>query len=93
MHCFHRNLFDSRALVIENLIKYYLIPFSKEQEQAFALCLTRSGAKITARVNRVARWFVFMPKIQIFVTVFKALEWKTWYILWAFGIFKTIWCI
>jgi hypothetical protein len=47
--------------------------------------------------TRVARWFVIIPKIQIFGIVFgivfKALEWKTCYMLWAFGIFKTIWCI
>jgi hypothetical protein len=36
---------------------------------------------------RVARWFVFKPKIQIWVNFFRALQWKMYYILWSLGPF------
>jgi hypothetical protein len=42
---------------------------------------------------RVARWFIFKPKIPIWVKIWRALAWKTllyfmtiWNIFWSFGI-------
>jgi hypothetical protein len=35
---------------------------------------------------RVARWFTFIPKIQIWVNFGRALDGKCWYILWPFGV-------
>jgi hypothetical protein len=75
----------------------------------------RSGAKISshgwnrdekpkllrARVeSRVARWFVFKPKIPIWVNFGRSCYIKSWYIFWPFCLFygrwkysMSIWCI
>jgi hypothetical protein len=37
--------------------------------------------------NRVARWFVFKPKIQIWVNFGGSLNGRCWYILWTLGPF------
>jgi hypothetical protein len=39
---------------------------------------------------RVARWFVFKPKIQIWVTFGVPWIGKCWYVLWPFGIFHDL---
>jgi hypothetical protein len=36
---------------------------------------------------RVARWFVFKPKIQIWVKFGGSCNWRCWYILWTLGPF------
>jgi hypothetical protein len=40
---------------------------------------------------RVARWFVFKPKIQIWVNFGGYCYGKSWYILWPFGLFYGHW--
>jgi hypothetical protein len=37
--------------------------------------------------SRVARWFVFKPKIPIWVSFVGSCNGKSWYILWSFGLF------
>jgi hypothetical protein len=37
--------------------------------------------------SRVARWFVFKPKIPIWVNFGEPWNGKRWHILWSFGIF------
>jgi hypothetical protein len=36
--------------------------------------------------NRVARWYIFKPKIQIWVIFLGAYNGRCWFILWPFGI-------
>jgi hypothetical protein len=43
--------------------------------------------------NKVARWFVFKPKIPIWVNFGGPWNGKCWYILWPFGNVVVIWCI
>jgi hypothetical protein len=43
--------------------------------------------KYIAMRNRVARWFIFKPKTQIWVNFRGPLNGKCCYILWRFGIF------
>jgi hypothetical protein len=40
----------------------------------------------TGLLGRVARWYIFLPKIPIWVTLGE-MNGKCWYILWPFGIF------
>jgi hypothetical protein len=40
---------------------------------------------------RVARWFVFKPKIPIWVNFGGSCNEKSWYILWPFGLFYGHW--
>jgi hypothetical protein len=42
-------------------------------------------------VIRVARWFVFKPKIPIWVNFGESCHGKSWYILWPFGLFNGYW--
>jgi hypothetical protein len=37
--------------------------------------------------RKVARWFIFKPKIQIWVNFRGSCNGRCWYILWSFGIF------
>jgi hypothetical protein len=37
--------------------------------------------------TRVARWFVFKPKIPIWVNFGGSCYGKSWYIIWQFGLF------
>jgi hypothetical protein len=37
--------------------------------------------------NRVARWYIFKPKIPIWVNFLGACNGRGWYILWPFGLF------
>jgi hypothetical protein len=43
--------------------------------------------RATAIYTRDARWFIFMPKIPIWVYFGGSWNGKCWYILWQFGIF------
>jgi hypothetical protein len=45
------------------------------------------GVKVSGRVFRVARWFIFIPKITIWVYFGGHWNGKCWYILWPLGIF------
>jgi hypothetical protein len=50
------------------------------------------GKKYDLRIQlwikfRVARWFIFKPKISILLKFGGPLIGKCWYILWPFGIF------
>jgi hypothetical protein len=55
--------------------------------------LSQATATLRISVNfinqhvRVARWFIFKPKIPIWVNFGRALDWKNGYTLWPFGIF------
>jgi hypothetical protein len=40
-----------------------------------------------------ARWYIFIPKIKNMRKFGRALEWKSWYILWPFGIYWVNWYI
>jgi hypothetical protein len=40
-----------------------------------------------ANQSMVARWFVFKPKIPIWLNFGGPYKGKCWYILWSFGIF------
>jgi hypothetical protein len=40
---------------------------------------------------RVARWFIYRPKITIWVYFRVSCDWKCWYILWPFLIFYGNW--
>jgi hypothetical protein len=42
-------------------------------------------------IIRVARWFVFKPKIPIWVNFGGSCYGKSWYILWPFGLFYGHW--
>jgi hypothetical protein len=41
-------------------------------------------------VNKVARWFVFKPKIQIWVNFGGCCTGRCWYILWTLGPFYSL---
>jgi hypothetical protein len=43
-----------------------------------------SSATIT---YRVARWFIFKPKIPLWVNFGGSCNWRCWHILWPFGLF------
>jgi hypothetical protein len=45
------------------------------------------------RWTRVARWYVFKPKIQIWVNYVGPGNGRCWYILWPFGQSPFIWYI
>jgi hypothetical protein len=47
--------------------------------------------KVCQIPNRVARWFVFKPKIQIWVNFGGSWNGKSWYILEPFGLFYGNW--
>jgi hypothetical protein len=42
---------------------------------------------------RVARWFVFKPKLQIWVNFGGYCNGRCWYISWTFGLFTVFWYI
>jgi hypothetical protein len=47
----------------------------------------RSSRVRTYIASRVARWYIFKPKIQIWVNFGMPLNGKCWYLLWPFGLF------
>jgi hypothetical protein len=49
-----------------------------------------SNIKFQIRVA-IARWFVFKPKTPILGKFWRVLQWKSWYILWPFGLFNCNW--
>jgi hypothetical protein len=52
-------------------------------------CFLSNGPLCTSQVaTRVARWFVFKPKIPLWVNFGGPYNGKCWYILWSFGIFN-----
>jgi hypothetical protein len=49
----------------------------RQPSKQYALCIAR----------RVARWYIFKPKISIWVNFGGPLNGKVWYSLWPFGIY------
>jgi hypothetical protein len=47
--------------------------------------------QLSALATRVARWFVFIPKLPIWVIFGGPWSGKCWHILCPFGIFSAIW--
>jgi hypothetical protein len=49
-------------------------------------CLGKIDQRNTTLHNRVARWYIFKPKIPLWVNFGRPWNRKGWYILWPFGI-------
>jgi hypothetical protein len=57
----------------------------------FCVCLLWNEFHTLRFWTRVARWFVFKPKIPLWVNVVGSCYGKSWYILWSFDLFYSHW--
>jgi predicted RNA-binding protein YlxR (DUF448 family) len=61
--------------------------FVRQRTHSDAPTVSSFGRKKLPRVGtRVARWFVFKPKIQIWVNLGGSCNGRGWYILWTLGL-------
>jgi hypothetical protein len=74
----HTNLiYDNFAFFAQNAVEKIDVKYAK-------MHFKRTQFKVE---TRVARWFVFKPKIPIWVNFGGSCNGSCWYILWPFGLF------
>jgi hypothetical protein len=64
-----------------------VFPEFRHEENQYLLFNARFTLTQALITSRVARWFVFKPKIQIWVNFAGFCNGKCWYILWTLGPF------
>jgi hypothetical protein len=80
-------MFTKRARVVDTLPT----PRNRRVHFSQAIRFRQISKKIGAReMTRVARWFVFKPKIQIWVSFGGSCNGRYWYILWTLGPFYSL---
>jgi hypothetical protein len=84
---------DSRYECTHTYVKNLFILIPSVVKVEFKNCTLTSNTIFLLRrwwprfMNRVARWFVFKPKIPFLVNFVGSCIRRCWYILWPFGIF------
>jgi hypothetical protein len=73
---------------------FFLVNYGQNQFTKLSFCQAGNGRcgciRLLRMSTRVARWYVFKPKIKIWVNFGGPRNEKSWYILWPFGLHRYV---